>query len=232
MAENRTDVKQSRQQEDQTRQEEQSRQRQQEDQGRQRQQGNQSRQQGQSPQESRMTRREPSLFMNPFAALQRLATEMTGVFDDFGLGRGPIASKSGRGQSRSQSSDTTPGLTAWVPDVDVFHRGNDLVVRADLPGLSPDDVVVEVSQDAITISGERRQEHEEERGEIYRFERTYGAFFRVIPLPEGAFVEQAKASFKDGVLEISVPAPPEQASRGRRLEISQGSEEKSEKKHG
>ena len=73
---------------------------------------------------------------------------------------------------------------------------------------------------AITISGERKQEHVEEKGSVYRFERTYGAFHREIPLPEGAIADQAKAAFKDGVLAITVPAPPEQVSRGRRLEIS------------
>jgi HSP20 family protein len=205
MAENRTNAMPARQ-EDQARQEDPKR------------------QQSLTRQESRMTRREPSLFTNPFALLQRLAQEMTGVFDDFGLGSRSLDRKAASGELASPSSDTTAALTAWAPDIDVFQRGNELVVRADLPGLNPDDVVVEVSDDAITISGERQQEHEEERGGVYRLERTYGAFFRVIPLPEGAVVEQAKASFKDGVLEITVPAPPEQVSRGRRLEISQGSE--------
>jgi HSP20 family protein len=88
--------------------------------------------------------------------------------------------------------------------------------------MKPDEVAVQVGDDAITISGERHHEREEERGNIYRVERSYGAFARVIPLPEGAMVDQAKATFKDGVLEITVPAPPEQVSRGRRLEISQG----------
>jgi HSP20 family protein len=102
------------------------------------------------------------------------------------------------------------------------QRGNELVVRADLPGVKPDDVTVEIGDDTITISGERQQEHKQESGGVYRFERTYGSFFREIPLPEGALVDRAKASFKDGVLEVTVPAPPEQVSRGRRLEISQG----------
>ena len=86
--------------------------------------------------------------------------------------------------------------------------------------MNPDDVNVEIGDNAITISGERKQEHVEENGSVYRFERTYGAFYREIPLPEGAIANQAKAAFKDGVLEIKVPAPPEQVSRGRRLEIS------------
>jgi HSP20 family protein len=86
--------------------------------------------------------------------------------------------------------------------------------------VNPDDIAVDVSDDAITISGERHQEHKEERGGVYRFERNYGLFYRMIPLPDGAMADRATASFKDGVLEITVPAPPEQVSRGRRLEIS------------
>ena len=113
-------------------------------------------------------------------------------------------------------------MIAWAPRVDVVQRGNELVVRADLPGMRPDDVTVEISDDAITISGERQEERSEENNGVYRYERTYGSFFREIPLPEGAMVDGAKANFKDGVLEITVPAPPEQVSRGRRLEISRG----------
>ena len=109
---------------------------------------------------------------------------------------------------------------AWMPKIDVVQRNNELVIRADLPGVNPDDVVVEISEDAITISGERKQEHVEENGSVYRYERTHGTFYREIPLPAGAIANQAKASFKDGVLEIIAPAPPEQVSRGRRLEIS------------
>jgi HSP20 family protein len=193
-------------------------------------QGGQKGQQDQARQESRMTRGEQSLLMSPFALLQRLAGQMAGVFDDFGLGRGLLASRAARGGLQSQSSATD--MTAWAPDIDLFQRGQELVVRAELPGLNADDVVVEISEDAITISGERRQEEEEERGGIYRFERNYGAFFRVIPLPAGAMVDQAKASFRNGLLEITVPAPPEQVSRGRRLQISQGGEAKNEATQG
>jgi HSP20 family protein len=104
----------------------------------------------------------------------------------------------------------------------VFHRSNEFVVRADLPGLSKDDVKVDVTDDRITIQGERKREHEEEREGVYRSERTYGSFSRVIPVPEGTITDQAKATFKDGVLEIVMPAPPEQVRRGRRLEITEG----------
>jgi HSP20 family protein len=185
--------------------------------------GSQTRQ-DQGRQENRLAQRDQALLMSPFSLLQRFFNDdILGAFDIFGGGRGSMASETSRG-ARSQSST----VSLWAPAVDVFQRGNELIIRADLPGVRVDDVAVEISDDAITISGERAQEQEEERGGVYRFERTYGAFSRVIPLPEGAIVDQAKASFKNGVLEITVPAPPEQVSRGRRLEISKESDRKTE----
>jgi HSP20 family protein len=86
--------------------------------------------------------------------------------------------------------------------------------------LKREDVTVDLTDDSVCIQGERKQEREEEREGYYRSERSYGSFCRVIPLPEGAMTDQAKANFKDGVLEITMPAPPE--SKGRRLEIAEG----------
>jgi HSP20 family protein len=143
---------------------------------------------------------------------------MDRVFEDFGLGRAWSAPRLSRSMLRS------PWLSEegeWTPQVEVFHRNDELVVRADLPGLTKDDVKVDVTEKSITIQGERKREHEEEREGVYRSERSYGSFRRVIPVPEGTITDQAKASFKDGVLEITVPAPPEQVRRGRRLEISE-----------
>jgi HSP20 family protein len=107
------------------------------------------------------------------------------------------------------------GETAmWSPSIDVRENDNNLVVSADLPGLNKDDVKVEVSDEGLSIRGERKREHEEKREGYYRSERTYGSFYRVVPLPEGANVEQARANFKDGVLEVTVPIP--QGARKRR----------------
>jgi HSP20 family protein len=80
-------------------------------------------------------------------------------------------------------------------------------------------VKVDVTDVAITIQGERRREHEEDREGYYRSERSYGSFYRTVPLPDGAMTDQAKATFKDGVLEIRMPAPPEQVTRGRRRAV-------------
>ena len=165
--------------------------------------------------DSPLARRDVFPFASPFALLQRFfSDDLMNLFDDIGS------------RGRSAPASRTRTSVAWTPKIDVVQRHNELVVRADLPGMNPDDVTVEVGNSAITISGERKQEHVEESGNVYRFERTYGSFYREIPLPEGAIANHAKAKFKDGVLEITVPAPPEQVSRGRRLEISRESNTK------
>jgi HSP20 family protein len=146
---------------------------------------------------------------SPFRLMQRFADEMDRMFDDFGFGQ-RLASPLWRQGSAE----------VWAPDVEVFQKNNELKIRADLPGLKKNEVSVDITDDTVTIQGERRREREEEREGFYRTERSYGSFYRVIPLPEGAITEQAKASFRDGVLEITLPAPP--ASKGRRLEIAEG----------
>jgi HSP20 family protein len=143
-------------------------------------------------------------------------------------GRDPFAAfLESFGQStRNTSPFQTGRLTAgsfWGPPVETFQRGNDYIVRADLPGLKKDDVKIDINDDAITIEGERREEHVEDREGYYRSERNYGTFCRVVPLPEGAITDSAKAHFNDGVLEIVVQAPPREVSRGRRLEIADSS---------
>ena len=147
----------------------------------------------------------------PFSTMQRLISEMDRMFDDFGLGR-----RLGRSSLLSAS-----GAGLWAPDVDIVQRDNELVITADLPGLSKDEVTVDVTDNVLTLQGERKREHEEEKEGIYRSERSYGSFYRAIPLPEGAITEQARATFRDGVLEIRLPAPPA-STKGRRIEIQEG----------
>jgi HSP20 family protein len=168
-----------------------------------------------------------SLVESPFGTLQRFADEMDNLFDDFGLGRGWMASRLGRNGIARASSVSTQ---AWAPHIDVYQQKNELVVRADLPGMKKDDVCIDVTDTDIAISGERRADQESEREGVYRSERVYGSFYRTIPLPEGAIADQAKATFDNGVLEIRMPAPPEQVTRGRRLEIGEKAGAKAEKK--
>jgi HSP20 family protein len=146
---------------------------------------------------------------SPFRILDRFADEMDRMFDEFGFGR-----------AWNRRSSVDESIT-WAPRIDITQRSNEVVIRADLPGLNKEEVKVDVTDEAVTIQGERHGERDEEQGGIYRTERSYGSFYRSIPLPEGAMVDQAKASFSNGVLEITMPAPPEQVNRGRRLEISE-----------
>jgi HSP20 family protein len=101
----------------------------------------------------------------------------------------------------------------WSPVIEVTQNEGQLKVHAELPGLKPEDVHVEVVNDQLIIQGERKYEHEEKKKGVYRSERRYGQFYRSIPLPEGAATEQAKAQFNNGVLEITMPAPDQKANR-------------------
>ena len=189
---------------------------------------------GQAPQQTGITRREqpfPSLIgPSPFTFMRRFSEEMDRLFEDFGMGRGWLAPTFGR---NLPSSLREFGPSIWSPQVEIFERGGQLVIRADLPGLTKDDVKVEVTDDLITISGERRQEQEENREGYYRSERSYGSFYREIPLPEGVNADNARATFRDGVLEVTMPAP-ERAEQGRsrRLEIKEGAAGEAEPQRG
>ena len=145
---------------------------------------------------------------SPFALMRRLTEDMEQWFAQQGLGRGGHSMAAGGG--------------LFAPAVEVFEREGTFIVHADLPGLSKDDVRVEITDDALLIEGERRAEHAERQGGMYHSERRYGMFRRQIPLPEEVNTDQATATFKDGVLEISMPAP-ERQTRHRRIAIQEAS---------
>jgi HSP20 family protein len=111
----------------------------------------------------------------------------------------------------------------WVPAIEVTERDGNLVVRAELPGVKPENVRVEARDGALIIEGESRCEREEDVGGIHRSERRYGRFFRSIPLPEGAKVDQARASLENGVLEITVPVQQQQSSNQRQIPVQASS---------
>lgn len=157
---------------------------------------------------------------NPFAMMQSFAQEMDRLFESFGFGRSNRWSALDRPSGASELQGWGQGGSLWSPQIEVSRRGNDLVVCADLPGMKKEDLRVEFREDHLVLEGERRQEHEgQEEGGWYRSERSYGRFYRAIPLPEGTNPEQAQASFKDGVLEIKLPLPERQEQRSRRIEI-------------
>jgi HSP20 family protein len=100
-----------------------------------------------------------------------------------------------------------------TPPVEVFRQDNNLVVRAELPGMDPGDVRIEMTDDGLVIEGERRREREERLEGGYRSEIEYGRFYRLIPLPEGANVDQTQARLNNGVLEVMIPMAEERRQR-------------------
>jgi HSP20 family protein len=102
---------------------------------------------------------------------------------------------------------------------DVFEEGNDVVVKADMPGVKKEDVSVSLSDDAITIRGERKKEEKVERKDYYRVERSYGSFTRSFRLPADVQTDKAEAKFGDGVLEIRIPKMEEAVSKTKKVPI-------------
>lgn len=146
-------------------------------------------------------------FPNPFASLRRLSDEMERLFDGMRSGR----------PRPWHDFDLDNG---WLPDLEVFEEEGQLVVRTDVPGMSKDDVTVTIGDDTLTIEGERKLDSKAKGKGYYRSERAYGHFRRCLGLPEGIDLEKATASFKDGVLEVTMPAPKPAEKPGRRLEIA------------
>lgn len=151
---------------------------------------------------------------NPFALMRQGIDEMDQWFGRLGFGQG-------RGAARNWFSDAAR-MGDWSPAIEAFQRGSEFVVRAEVPGMNRHDLSVEASDDTLTIRGERKHEQQESREGMYWSERSYGSFCRVIPLPPGTVTDSAKASFSNGVLEVVMQAPSEEARRGRKIDISGG----------
>lgn len=147
---------------------------------------------------------------DPFALLRQMTSELDRAFEDWPSLRWP-----------SSSLFATPEPAGWSPKIDVFERDNRLVTRVDLPGMKKEDVSVEVTDGHLALSGERKRETEEKKDNFYRTEREYGSFYRAVPLPEGVELEDVKATFSDGVLEVSVPLPARPEAKVRKVQIEE-----------
>jgi HSP20 family protein len=112
------------------------------------------------------------------------------------------------------------GPRRWVPAMDLVELDDHFVLRADLPGLGEEDVKLEISDDVLTLSGERRFEHEARKEGFFRLERGAGTFSRSLTLPDGVDPDAIAASFDKGVLEIRIPKPEQR--KPRRVEIAVG----------
>jgi HSP20 family protein len=148
---------------------------------------------------------------NPFHGLVDSISEWNRMRD---LGTGRIGPETGHeGQRRTHA-------TAWVPSTDVFARGGDLVIRVSLSGVSPEDVEITLSNDVLTVSGERRSELDDvEEKAFYVRERYYGVFRRSWTLPAGISEDDVSADFENGLLEITVRGGAAAAPEPRRIEI-------------
>ena len=130
---------------------------------------------------------------DPFALLRQFTSELDQVFDRRFAG------------FHWPSFTAIPDAVNWAPQIDVIERDHQLVTKVDLPGLKKEDIKVEVTDGYLAISGERKSESEEKKDNVVRRERSYGSFYRAVPLPDGVKINDVKATFGDGVLEVSVP---------------------------
>lgn len=157
--------------------------------------------QGQTPQKK--SGRDPfdfssgDLLSNPFAMMRRMHDEMDRVFSD-------VMGQTGRA--------AMGGFGTW-PAVEISERDNEVSVCAELPGMKPEDVKVEIQEDSLVLQGERKQESHRDENGTTRSERRYGRFHRTIPLPEGAKTEEARADFSNGELRVTIPVNRPQSKR-------------------
>ena len=143
----------------------------------------------------------------PFRELGTLQSEMNRLFNS-------VFDAPSQGQGNGGT------LRRWMPAMDLVETDDHFVLRADLPGMDEDDVKIELEDTTLTISGERKGEHEEKSEGYYRVERAFGTFARTLTLPQGVDPEAVSASFDRGVLEVRVPKPEER--KPRRIEIGVG----------
>lgn len=123
--------------------------------------------------------------------MRQMTRDIDRLFGDFGM--------------QTPVFDRLVSNATWIPDLEVFERDGRFIVRADLPGMKKDDVKVNVQDNMLILEGERKVEEDVKKDGFHRTERTYGSFFRSLPLPEGVKLDQIDATFKDGVLQIAMP---------------------------
>jgi HSP20 family protein len=130
---------------------------------------------------------------DPIRELDSLQGDMNRLFDRFFEGRAP----NGGGSRR------------WIPAMDLVETDDALILRGDLPGMSEDDVEIEIKDNVLTVSGERTSEHEQKGEGYHRVERAFGSFSRSLSLPQGVEADKIAANFDNGVLEVRIPKPAE-----------------------
>jgi HSP20 family protein len=158
----------------------------------------------------------PLIGLTPFNMMRRFTDDFERIFDNFNVFNL---------MPRLEADFDLPRMAEiekaeWWPEIEVFEKNGELKVHADLPGMKREDIHVEFTDDALVISGERKQEMEEEREGFFHSERNYGSFYRNIPLPAGADMNKAHAVFHNGVLEVAV-AVPKRELKARKIEVAE-----------
>jgi HSP20 family protein len=157
-----------------------------------------------------------------FDFTRRFADEMDRAFGEFGHEGGwRLPRLLARGRNLFRESAKEIGMP-WSPRIDVHERDGKFIVHADLPGMTKDEVKVELFDDVLTIEGERKQEKNEEREGYSYSECSYGSFYRSVPLPEGVDTSKATADFRKGVLEVTMPVAVAAKPKARQIEVKDG----------
>ena len=146
----------------------------------------------------------PSAWLSPFG-------RMEDMMEDFF--RRPFARPLWSGMPRMME-DVEP-----IPSVDIYEEGDTIVLKSELPGITKSDLDINLTDDTITISGEKKKEEKVEKKNYYRLERSFGSFKRSFALPSGVQSDKAKASFKNGVLEVKIPKSEEAKKKERKIKI-------------
>lgn len=146
---------------------------------------------------------------SPLKELEEMRKDMDRLFEEF---FSPI--------TRRRRSWLKPEMGVIVPNIEMYDRKNEIVVKAELPGVAKENIDLTITKDSLTLKGEAKKEEEIKEEDYYAAEISYGSFARTIALPVEVDSEKAKASFKDGVLEIILPKREEAKPKEIKIEVS------------
>jgi HSP20 family protein len=116
-------------------------------------------------------------------------------------------------------TDDDVALSTWKPVVDIFDKTDSIIIHAELPGVTKDNVSIEVKENVLTLKGERVEVKEVSEDKFFRKERSFGSFYRAFTLPSAINPDNIKATFKEGVLEIEIPKPEEKKPKQIQIKI-------------
>lgn len=146
---------------------------------------------------------------SPLKELEEMRKDMDRLFDEF---FSPV--------TRRRRGWLKPEMGVIVPNIEMYDRKNEIVLKAELPGVSKEDIDLTITKDSLTLKGEVKKEEEIKEEDYYASERSYGSFTRTIALPAEVDSEKSKASFKNGVLEIVLPKREEAKPKEIKIEVS------------